>query len=78
MPHHAAIYRPVPPLLRRLREDAGLTQRALAARLKKGQAHVYKCEAGSRRVDVAEFIEWCKACSVDSSVAISRLSKSSR
>ena len=30
--HHPS-YRPVPPLLRAIREDAGLTQRALGARL---------------------------------------------
>ena len=39
------------------RESAGLTQRELAARLKRSNSFVWKIEAGERRVDVLEFIE---------------------
>ena len=38
--HHPS-YRPVPPLLRAMREDAGLTQRALGARLSRPHSWVY-------------------------------------
>lgn len=62
---HARRYRPVPKLLRRFREEAGLTQRALGERLKEPQSWVHLCETGSRRVDVAEFCDWCKACEID-------------
>jgi transcriptional regulator with XRE-family HTH domain len=70
---HAPRYRPVPPLLRALRTEAGLTTRALAAKLGKPQSWVYKCENAERRVDVAEFCLWCKGCSVDPAAALKRL-----
>ena len=62
--HHPA-YRPVPSSLRAIRERAGLTQRALGARLRKPQSWVYNCETGNRRVDIAEFSLWCRACGAD-------------
>lgn len=62
---HAARYRQLPGLLRRLREDAGLTQRQLAAKLRTTHVWVHKSEVGDRRVDVAEFLDWCVACGVD-------------
>ena len=39
------------------RKSAGLTQRQLAARLKRSNSFVWKIEAGERRVDLLEFIE---------------------
>ena len=39
------------------RAHAGLTQRQLAARLKRPHSFVGRMEAGERRVDVVEFIE---------------------
>jgi transcriptional regulator with XRE-family HTH domain len=62
--HHAR-YRQLPGLLRRLREAAGLTQRELAARLRVTHVAVHKSERGERRVDVAEFMDWCLACGAD-------------
>ena len=56
-----------------MREEAGLTQRELAAVFKKGHAWVYNCETGNRRVDVSEFVDWCQACNVDPSVGLRRL-----
>lgn len=58
----AHIYRNVPVLLREMRNRAGLTQRELAVRIRKSQSWVFKSECGSRRVDVAEFMEWCIGC----------------
>ncbi len=45
----------------------------LGKRLKKPQSWVYNCETANRRVDVAEFIAWAKACGIDPGEAFSRL-----
>ena len=68
-------YRPVPAFLRELREDAGLTQRALGERLKKPQSWVYNCETGNRRVDVVEFVDWCQACDIQPVNGVRKLLK---
>jgi len=72
---HSAAYRSVPPFLRTLRENAGLTQRDLGKRLKKPQSWIFNCESGNRRVDVAEFIAWVRGCGVDPGEAFSRFVK---
>ncbi len=69
---HALLYRRLPAFLRTLREEAGLTQRDLGKRLKKPQSWIYNCEVANRRVDVAEFILWAKACGVGPQVAFVR------
>ena len=61
---HERDYRPIPDLLRSLREEAGLTQRQLGELLGKPQSWIYNCETANRRVDVAEFVNWCRACEV--------------
>ena len=38
------------------REEAGLTQVELAARLGTTQSFISKCERGERRIDVVEFV----------------------
>lgn len=48
-------------MLRRAREQAGLSQVVLAERLKVTQSFVSKCERGERRLDVVEFAAWCSA-----------------
>jgi DNA-binding transcriptional regulator YiaG len=58
-------YRLLPAMLRKLREEAGLTQRELAKRLRLTHSLVHNCEAAERRVDVMEFAEWCVACDRD-------------
>ena len=70
--HHAQ-YASVPGFLRRLREEAGFTQRQIGAKLKRPQSWVYNCESGNRRVDVAEFCDWCRACNVQPASAIRRM-----
>lgn len=51
---HSEDYRALLTLLRRLREEAGLTQVELAERLGRPQSFVSKVEVGERRLDVAE------------------------
>jgi transcriptional regulator with XRE-family HTH domain len=72
----AQIYWKVPRLLAQVRTDAGLTQRELAARIGKSQSWVFKSEAASRRIDIAEFLEWCLGCGIDPVEAFKRLIKS--
>ena len=66
-------YRGLPSFLRKLREEAGLTQRQLGAKLKKPQSWVYNGETGNRRVDVTEFVAWSRACGLDPQKALARL-----
>jgi transcriptional regulator with XRE-family HTH domain len=47
------------------RKAAGLTQHALALRLKKPQSFVAKYEGGERRLDVVEFIGIARALGAD-------------
>jgi transcriptional regulator with XRE-family HTH domain len=70
---HAIRYRPLPAMLRRLREGAGLTQRDLAKKLRVTHVWVHKSEIGERRVDVAEFMDWCLACGVNPEKAFADL-----
>ena len=70
---HAMTYRQLPGFLRQLREEAGLTQRAIGKKLKKPQSYVYNCETGNRRVDITEFIAWSRACRVNPNKAFLRL-----
>lgn len=74
---HSKGYRPIPNLLRTLREGASLTQRALGERLRQPQSWIYNCETGNRRVDVAEFCDWATACDVEPVAALRRFLKAS-
>ena len=47
------------------RQTAGLTQRELAAKIRRPNSFVWKIEAGERRVDVLEFIEIARALGTD-------------
>ena len=77
-PNAELIYRGVPPLLRELRARAGLTQRQLAQRIRKTQWWVARSETGSRRLDVAEFVEFCIGCGVEPAEALGELRKRRR
>jgi transcriptional regulator with XRE-family HTH domain len=56
-------------LLRNWREQAGLTQRDLAAKLKVVRSWVDRSETGTRRVDPIESKRWCKARGIDPATA---------
>lgn len=71
-PQHSRRYARVPSVLRHLREEAGLTQRQLAEGVDQPQSWVHKSETGTRRVDVAEFCDWCAACGVNPMAGIKR------
>lgn len=70
---HAARYRILPAMLLKMREEAGLTQRDLAKTLRTSQPWVHKSEVGERRIDVAEFVDWCMACNKDPEKVIRQL-----
>lgn len=70
---HAPRYRYLPALLRRWREEAELTQRELAAKLRVTHIFVHKSEIGERRVDICEFLDWVVACRVDPAEAFAEL-----
>lgn len=56
-PEHQALCE----LLIAARQKAGLTQQAVAKRLKRPQSFVAKVEGGERRFDVLELIDFLKA-----------------
>jgi ribosome-binding protein aMBF1 (putative translation factor) len=52
-------------LLKGARRDAGLTQTALAKKLRRPQSYVSKYERGDRRLDVIEFLEIARVIGFD-------------
>lgn len=70
-------YKPIPPLLRELRQESGMTQKDLGNILEKPQSWVQYCETAGRRVDLAEFVQWAKACGVDPIEGVMRYLKAS-
>jgi transcriptional regulator with XRE-family HTH domain len=62
-------------LLRKIREEAGLSQVQLAAKLGKPQTFVSKSELGERRIDFLETVEFCRACGLDVAGFAARLAK---
>lgn len=63
--------------LRKWRENAGLTQRGLAEKLKKPPSFTHKCEVGDRRIDPIELIAWCRACGLKPTAAIAEIESNS-
>lgn len=51
--------------LLKARKTAGLTQQQVADRLKKPQSFVAKVEAGERRLDLIEFLQFTRALGAD-------------
>ena len=62
---HDPVYIKLAEMLRRCREEAGLSQRELAQLLDVPDSYVGKCERRDRRVDPVELIRWCLACKAD-------------
>jgi transcriptional regulator with XRE-family HTH domain len=60
-------------LLREARTKARLTQAQAATRLQRPQSFVSKCESGERRVDVVEFIAFCKAYGAEASELLMKI-----
>ncbi|WP_144329025.1 helix-turn-helix domain-containing protein [Tepidimonas charontis] len=51
--------------LKAARQQRGITQTALAARLGVGQSFVSKMERGEAFIDVILFVDWCHSLSID-------------
>ena len=54
-------YKAFSQLLRECRQEAGISQVELAARLKETQSEISKFERGERRLDLVQLGWWCKA-----------------
>jgi transcriptional regulator with XRE-family HTH domain len=52
-------------LLKAARKEAGLTQAAVAKKLRKPQSFIAKYENGERRIDVTEFVDLARALDAD-------------
>jgi hypothetical protein len=52
-----------------------LTQRGLAAKLRKPPSFVHKTEIGDRRMDPVEFIAGCRAREIDAAASIAAVEK---
>lgn len=70
---HSPAYDTILALMRRMRTDAGLTQEELATRLRRPRTYVTKCEIGERRIDLLEWLEFCRACRCDPVLFLARL-----
>ena len=75
---HSPQYRLLCNRLKKLRTDADMTQRDLAAVLKLPQTYVHKIETGTRRIDPLELIQWCRATGCDPSDTIRQIELSVR
>jgi transcriptional regulator with XRE-family HTH domain len=51
-------------LLKELRNEAGLRQQDIAARIGQPQSFVSRYESGGRRLDIVELREVCEVCNV--------------
>ncbi len=74
-PLHNPAYRRLCKHLLAMRDEAELSQRALAALLGKPHSFVAKVEHGDRRIDPVEFVQWCQACGVEPSQAIKQIER---
>ena len=70
---HSREYAEFLTVLKRVREDAGMTQGDLAAKIGQTQTYVSKCERGQRRVDIIELRQLCKGLNMDLKRFLDRL-----
>lgn len=54
------------------REGAEMTQRELAAKLKRPPSYVGKVENGERKIEVFEFVDWCAAVGAEPGFVLKR------
>ncbi len=66
-------YQVLPGLLVEQRRRTGLSQRALANRMRRSQSHVYKMETGQRRIELIEFCRYVEAAGGDPAQAFADL-----
>lgn len=69
-------HRQLSELLRRLREEAGLTQVDLADRLQVSQSVISKVESGQRRLDLVQLETYAQGLGVELKTLIRRWQKS--
>jgi transcriptional regulator with XRE-family HTH domain len=72
---HTSDYRALRAELRKMRENAGFSQRDLAARLRVPHSWVAKVEGGERRIDLVEFCWFASACGADPVTVFEGLSR---
>lgn len=70
---HSAPYKRFLREIKAMRLGAGLTQERLAKKLHKPQTYVSKSESGERRLDLVEWLAFCKACRHDPKAFLDRL-----
>lgn len=72
---HSVRYAVFLKVLRKSRQDAGLSQVQLAKMLGETQTFVSKCERGERRLDVIELRTFCRAFGVSLRDFVARLER---
>lgn len=70
---HSAPYKRFLREIRAMRLHARMTQEQLARKLRQSQTYVSKSESGERRLDVVEWLAFCKACGHDPKDFLDRL-----
>jgi ribosome-binding protein aMBF1 (putative translation factor) len=71
-------YSVVRQLLREYRQNQGMTQAELAAKLESPQSYISKCESGERRVDLVQLEAFCSALGVSLSEFVARYLQATR
>ena len=73
---HAAEHEQLRLIFRQQRERLGLTQRELASRMGVIYSLIGKIETGDRRLDVIEFMDYCKVLELDSCEVLQAIRRS--
>jgi transcriptional regulator with XRE-family HTH domain len=60
-------------ILRQAREEQGITQRQLSARLKRDKNFVQLVESGERGLEVIEYLQYAKALRVDPLAVLAKI-----
>jgi transcriptional regulator with XRE-family HTH domain len=75
---HTPEYQALCRQLSEIRREAGLSQRALASRLKVTPSWVAKVETGERRIDLIEFVRFVEASEADALELFARVANEAR